>query len=180
MDSCFALMWAHHHGRAGCLSILVPRAATLLASRHGSRSLAGCGTVCLRFADFWDFYAASEIGFSTRYQQLQNMAATFTCYPGTIEDKGSLPCLAWNPLEPSISQFWEPDCCNCRHWPNLLPRVFWLFVQRTYRRYDRRPTALTKNPEDSGHEKATSQAICLWACVKHWRGVCVTHTIPCS
>ena len=32
MDSCFALMWAHQHGRAGCLSILVPRAATLLAS----------------------------------------------------------------------------------------------------------------------------------------------------
>lgn len=32
MDCCFALMWAHQHGRAGCLSILAPRAATLLAS----------------------------------------------------------------------------------------------------------------------------------------------------
>lgn len=32
MDSCFTLMWAHQHSRAGCLSILVPRAATLLAS----------------------------------------------------------------------------------------------------------------------------------------------------
>lgn len=85
------------------------------SQHHGSRSLAGSGTVCLRFSDFWDFYAASEIGFSTRYQQLQNMVATFTCYPGTREDKGALAYLAWNPLEPSISQFWEPDCCHCRH-----------------------------------------------------------------
>ena len=48
------------------------------SQHHGSRSLAGSGTVCLRFADFRDFYAASETGYSTRYQQLQNMAATFT------------------------------------------------------------------------------------------------------
>lgn len=68
MDCCFALMWAHQHGMQSWLSQHSrTQGRDPFSQHHGSRSLAGSGTVCLRFADFRD---------STQPQKLDTVPVT--------------------------------------------------------------------------------------------------------